>query len=560
MKATSLDAGLLGIGLRVLLSASLAFGAVPVRALAEAVDVAEDETETVVEVVDEAAEDDSADLQPANDDASGGVAEGVSDDLGGTAEDGGGLVGPAADDKASGADATVTSEDGELIDDAQMGVGAVDVEAFDSEEVVDGEVVADEAAAVDEPAEEAVEPATPATQSEEEPSSLTAQATKTYSISKAKVASIGAKRWTSKAITPKPTVKYGNKTLKLGRDYTLSYKNNVKPGTATITITGKGSYTGSKRVTFAIKKVGTWKHYSAGWRYVYAKGVYAKSQFVKIDGKVYRFDKDGIMLTGWRRLKADGRWWWYYFGSDGARRTGWQSVGGEWYWLDRYGRMATGLKSIGGSKYYLGGDGAMRTGWQKISKKWYYFYGSGAMAKSCWVGDYYVGKSGAMLTNTITPDGYRVLSSGRWDGKGKVATKVSTAAFSVAIPSYWLGKVSTSSRTSGVWTIETISCSNGMLVEFYVAKNSEYEKLDLRGGVWRVATKKGSSYTVDVYMAYPETWDPGIFPYLDETTQAREGASIRMLTAGKYKTPSDASVKYAQEYVEKNIVNKLVVK
>ena len=420
MKATSLDAGLLGIGLRVLLSASLAFGAVPVRALAEAVDVAEDETETVVEVVDEAAEDDSADLQPANDDASGGVAEGVSDDLGGTAEDGGGLVGPAADDKASGADATVTSEDGELIDDAQMGVGAVDVEAFDSEEVVDGEVVADEAAAVDEPAEEAVEPATPATQSEEEPSSLTAQATKTYSISKAKVASIGAKRWTSKAITPKPTVKYGNKTLKLGRDYTLSYKNNVKPGTATITITGKGSYTGSKRVTFTIKKIGTWKHYAAGWRYVYAKGVYAKSQFVKVDGKTYRFDKNGYMLTGWKRLKVNGKTSWYYFGSDGARRTSWQSIGGKWYWFDKYGRMATGFRNIGGKRYYLGSDGAMRTGWQRISKRWYYFYGSGAMARSCWVGDYYLGKNGVMLTSCLTPDGYWVGKDGRWDGKASI--------------------------------------------------------------------------------------------------------------------------------------------
>ena len=32
-----------------------------------------------------------------------------------------------------------------------------------------------------------------------------------------------------------------------------------------------------------------------------------------------------------------------------------------------------------------------------------------------WVGDYYVGKNGDMLKNTVTPDNYVVGSDGKWD-------------------------------------------------------------------------------------------------------------------------------------------------
>ena len=52
----------------------------------------------------------------------------------------------------------------------------------------------------------------------------------------------------------KPTVKVvlGKKTLKKGTDYTVTYKNNVKVGKATVTIKGKGSYTGTISKTFKI--------------------------------------------------------------------------------------------------------------------------------------------------------------------------------------------------------------------------------------------------------------------------------------------------------------------
>ena len=59
--------------------------------------------------------------------------------------------------------------------------------------------------------------------------------------------------YTGSACKPKATVTYGNKTLKEGTDYTLSYKNNVSAGTATVTATGKGKYKGTASSTFKIK-------------------------------------------------------------------------------------------------------------------------------------------------------------------------------------------------------------------------------------------------------------------------------------------------------------------
>ena len=77
---------------------------------------------------------------------------------------------------------------------------------------------------------------------------------KTVNISKCTVSSIPSKTYTGKAIKPTVTVKYSGKTLKSGTDYTVSYKDNTKVGTATVTITGKGSYSGTKKVTFKINK------------------------------------------------------------------------------------------------------------------------------------------------------------------------------------------------------------------------------------------------------------------------------------------------------------------
>ena len=80
---------------------------------------------------------------------------------------------------------------------------------------------------------------------------------KTFSISAramsdTSVVNISSQTYTGNVISPLPTITYNNKTLKKDTDYTLSYSNNINAGTATITITGKGNFTGMTSMTFII--------------------------------------------------------------------------------------------------------------------------------------------------------------------------------------------------------------------------------------------------------------------------------------------------------------------
>ena len=70
-------------------------------------------------------------------------------------------------------------------------------------------------------------------------------------ISKATVESIGEQEFTGCTITPTVTVKDGTVVL-TDADYSVAYANNIDAGTANVTITGKGNYTGSTSVKFTI--------------------------------------------------------------------------------------------------------------------------------------------------------------------------------------------------------------------------------------------------------------------------------------------------------------------
>ncbi len=158
-----------------------------------------------------------------------------------------------------------------------------------------------------------------------------------------------------------------------------------------------------------------WVNTADGWKWQLEDGSFAASQSIVIGDATYRFNADGIMVTGWDQ--QDGKWshytsygartngwfeeaghwyyfdpstgvmkiWWaqidghwYNFGLDGRMVTGWKNLDGHWYRFGTDGHMATGWQRIGLSWYYFGTDGQMRTGWQKIDGRWYYFARSGA--------------------------------------------------------------------------------------------------------------------------------------------------------------------------------------
>ena len=78
-------------------------------------------------------------------------------------------------------------------------------------------------------------------------------------------------------IEPTLTVTDGDPSIVTANDYTAAYTDNVTPGTATVTLTGKGNYTGTKSVNFTILPSGSDKALldaTVAWKLLKATGTY----------------------------------------------------------------------------------------------------------------------------------------------------------------------------------------------------------------------------------------------------------------------------------------------
>ena len=121
-------------------------------------------------------------------------------------------------------------------------------------------------------------------------------------LAKATVAAIANQVYTGSALTPDVTVTADGKTLVKDTDYTVSYASNTDAGTAQVTITGKGNYTGTKTATFTIEKAAS---KLKAEKATYKKAYGAKAFTVKVIGaegtvtykssaaKVAKVDKKG---------------------------------------------------------------------------------------------------------------------------------------------------------------------------------------------------------------------------------------------------------------------------
>lgn len=81
---------------------------------------------------------------------------------------------------------------------------------------------------------------------------MNAQAAEAYDISSAEITYAKSHTFGGVAKTPAVTVKMGGVTLKKNTDYTVSYSNNINVGTAYLTVSGKGKYSGSVKKSFTI--------------------------------------------------------------------------------------------------------------------------------------------------------------------------------------------------------------------------------------------------------------------------------------------------------------------
>ena len=124
----------------------------------------------------------------------------------------------------------------------------------------------------------------------------------------------------------------------------------------------------------------------------------------RIDGKIYYFNGQHQMHTGWLTWNADSRKSYFNLGSDGKAPalTGWQQIGGKWYYFDpatgkslRWGQKVKGSdgqshffyfnersemvegwvtwNADGRKSYFASGSGRALLGWQTLGGKRYYF-------------------------------------------------------------------------------------------------------------------------------------------------------------------------------------------
>gem|GEM_PF-1769176 len=253
------------------------------------------------------------------------------------------------------------------------------------------------------------------------------------------VSDIVDQRYNGAKIEPAVTVKTGSTTLNLNKDYKVSYKDNTNAGTATVTVTCVGNYSGTATKTFKILA----RSIAAATVEEIPQQLYTGSAITPsvtvTDGDVtlvegtdftvtYINNKDkgtatvtiaGIgnyndttevqfnivsieKYTGWK-YDSKGKKKYYY--KDGSKVKGLQKIGSKKYYFDKStGKIVSGWKTISKKKYYFSKTSfAATTGGKKIGKYYYLFSTSGVMQKSGWKSDskgntYYLKKDGKAYT------------------------------------------------------------------------------------------------------------------------------------------------------------------
>ena len=154
-----------------------------------------------------------------------------------------------------------------------------------------------------------------------------------------------------------------------------------------------------------------------------------------VDNGRYYVGSDGAWVKGAQKQEVKKQGWvqsgssWYYLTAEGnVVRNAW--IGN--YWLGSDGRMATS-SWVDGGRYYVGSNGAWvrgaqkqeekKQGWVKEGNSWYY-YNQGERTKNAWVGSYWLGSDGKMVTSSWVDNGrYYVGDNGVWDRNAKKEEK-----------------------------------------------------------------------------------------------------------------------------------------
>ena len=112
------------------------------------------------------------------------------------------------------------------------------------------------------------------------------------------VTPIADQDFTGAAVEPVPVVTDGEPSIVTADDYTVSYADNAAPGTATLTLTGRGNYTGTKVVTFVILSAARDVVFDAlGGRI--GSAVTVTQSVTRVYGDLPTATRAGYVLDGW---------------------------------------------------------------------------------------------------------------------------------------------------------------------------------------------------------------------------------------------------------------------
>ena len=144
-----------------------------------------------------------------------------------------------------------------------------------------------------------------------------------------------------------------------------------------------------------------------------ASGTISYKGFVRVNGKLYYYNKKKQRVTGWLTLSGkkylltpavmtgwftEGKYTYYagkdgaiststwvgkkYLTSSGAMAVGWKTLNNQRYYFDDKGYCATGSEKINGTWYRFTSDGVLlQNEWYQKGKKYYYYKADGSRAE-----------------------------------------------------------------------------------------------------------------------------------------------------------------------------------
>ncbi|MDK8254459.1 CHAP domain-containing protein [Gemella morbillorum] len=321
-------------------------------------------------------------------------------------------------------------------------------------------------------------------------------------------------------------------------------RNNIKIGIGFLTVLATPFVVGEVSGNEAQAAQG-WVQNGSAWYHYKDNGSLTKNAWVGnywlgadgrmitnswVDNNNYYVGHDGLWIKNVKKIGwiQNGSSWYYYNSQGQMERNAW--VGD--YWVGADGRMVTN-SWVDNNNYYVGSNGvwvrnAKKTGWVQSGSTWYYYNSQGQLERNRWIGDYWVGSDGKMGTNSwVDNNNYYVGADGLWVKNAKKPEVKKTGWVSNGGVWYYYNKEG--QMVKNAWVGNYWLGSDGkMATNSWVDNNNYYVGKD---GLWERNAKKPEEKK--------SGWvsNGGVWYYYN-----KEGQMVKNAWAGDYYLGSDGKM------------------